>query len=106
MLITADGEGGYRTLLRQIQGHLNFTAHPREGLVIASTSDGKTTELTHRDPTGAVLWQVALPGRLSAGPYVGPSGASYLATCRGWECAAPHTLFAVTGIALEDNDGA
>jgi hypothetical protein len=96
-LLTATSTRNFRTLIRHVQGHLNFTQYSDRGLLVASSSGDFETDLVLRDNTQAVTWQVTLPGRLSAGPYVGPSGEVYLGTCRGWECSAPHLLIAVTG---------
>jgi hypothetical protein len=66
-------------------------------MVVAGSSDEHQTDLTARDARENVLWSVSLPGRLSAGPYVGPEGEIYVATCAGWDCRSPYFLFAVTG---------
>ncbi|MCP4199031.1 MAG: hypothetical protein GY762_17945 [Proteobacteria bacterium] len=96
-ILTAAGKDSYRVLVRHIKGHLNFTSYLDGGLVVASSESDNSTELTLRNASYGITWQVALPGRLSAGPYVGPSGEIYVGTCRGWECDAPHQLISVTG---------
>lgn len=96
-LITADEKHDFYVLQRHIKGHLNFTAYDDGGMVVASSSDEHQTDLTARDARENVLWSVSLPGRLSAGPYVGPEDEIYVATCAGWDCRSPYSLFAVTG---------
>jgi hypothetical protein len=96
-LLTSTGIDDYRVLLRHIQGHLSFAPYLDDGLIVASSETDKTTDLTLRDANYAITWHVTLPGRLSAGPYVGPSGEIYVGTCNGWECASPHLLISVTG---------
>ena len=96
-LITSLGRGRFRTLVKHVQGHLNFSSYPGEGFVVASSPDENGIGLTLRDSRGAVVWHVDLPGRLSAGPYVGPSGEVYIGSCAGWQCKEPYLLTAVTG---------
>jgi hypothetical protein len=96
-LLTAAGRDTYRVLLRHIKGHLNFTTSPKQELIVASSNDEMTTDLVCRDASDKTVWQVTVPGRLSAGPQIGPSDEIYLATCSGWPCRAPHLLFSVTG---------
>ncbi|MFO8073638.1 MAG: hypothetical protein R6V85_17395 [Polyangia bacterium] len=96
-LVTSDDQGEHRVLTRHVKGHLDLEDYPGGGLVIASSSEAERTEVTRRAESGTVLWQVTLPGRLSAGPYVGPSGEVYVATCEGWSCAPPYRLVALTG---------
>ena len=67
------------------------------GLAIASSSGEGSTEVTLRDGGGAIRTIVTLPGRLSAGPFVGPNDEVYVATCETWGCRAPYALFAITG---------
>jgi hypothetical protein len=72
---------------------------------VASSPEETVTELTLRDDrSDAVTWQISLPGRLSAGPYVGPEGEIYVATCNGWDCAPPYLLIAITGIEPDKDD--
>lgn len=97
VLLTGGRDKSFRVLIRHIQGHLNFAPDSGGGLVVASSSSDNVTELVKRDAQQRIAWQVTLPGRLSAGPYLGPSQEIYLATCKGWECGSPHSLFAVTG---------
>ena len=82
---------------------LGMIPYDTGGFVVASSPEEELTELTRRDAQQSVIWQVSLPGRLSAGPYVGPSGEIYLATCRGWDCGPPHLLIAVTGTIQEES---
>jgi hypothetical protein len=96
-ILTSAGKDRYHVLVRHIKGHLNFTSYLDGGLIVASSENDTTTELTLRNASYGITWQVTLPGRLSAGPYVGPSGEIYVGTCRGWECNAPHQLISVTG---------
>ncbi|MCK9459104.1 MAG: hypothetical protein M0R80_05655 [Proteobacteria bacterium] len=92
------GEGGPLGVLeRQIQGHIGMARLEPAGLAIASSSREDATEVSLRDRKGSIRAVVTLPGRLSAGPFVGPSGEVYAATCDGWSCRAPHSLFAITG---------
>ncbi len=88
---------GFRAMLRHVQGHLNFAPYPEGGLLVANSQTAMETDLTLRDARRSILWQVVLPGRLSSGPYVGPSGEVYVATCRGWSCEAPYILVSITG---------
>lgn len=97
MLITAVSKHDFHALARHVKGHLDFAAYDDGGMVVASSSDEHHTDLTTRDSSENVLWSVSLPGRLSAGPYVGPDGEIYIATCAGWDCQPPYYLFAVTG---------
>jgi hypothetical protein len=93
----ADGSPG--VLERQAQGHVGMARlDPGGGVALAGSSGEGSTELTLRDAGGVVRTVVTLPGRLSAGPFVGPSGEVYAATCDGWGCRPPYALFAVTGI--------
>jgi outer membrane protein assembly factor BamB len=96
-ILTSAGKDTYPVLVRHIKGHLNFTSYSDGGLIVASSENDTTTELTLRNASYGITWQVTLPGRLSAGPYVGPSGEVYIGTCHGWECNAPHLLISVTG---------
>ena len=88
-LVTADGKGGFRTLMRHVVGHLGFSKYLDEGIVVASSKEEYSVDLVLRDKAYTVVWQLTLPGRLSGGPYVGPYGAVYVATCRGWDCEPP-----------------
>ncbi len=104
-LLMAHGSGEFRTLIRHVRGHLGFAPYPDGGLVTASSNEGDWTDLTLRDSERSIVWQVTLPGRLSVEPYIGPSGEVYVATCHGWECAAPFRLYAITGRApLPDSE--
>ncbi len=103
-LVTSDEQGGHRVLTRHVKGHLDLAGYPGGGLLIANSSEADRTEVTRRSKSGTLLWQVVLPGRLSAGPYVGPSGEVYVATCGGWSCDPPHRLVALTGRPPEAND--
>ncbi len=96
-LVTSLGNNKFGVLVQHVQGNLSFAQYPDGGLVIASSKDADATDLVLRDEGHQVVWQVNLPGRLSSGPYVGPSGEVYVGTCREWECSAPHLLIAVTG---------
>lgn len=97
-LLRISESGGAAVLERQPQGHVNLSALPGGGLVIASSADEWTTDVSFRDSSGLVRAAVTLPGRLSAGPFVGPGGEVYAATCGGWRCEAPHSLFSITGL--------
>jgi hypothetical protein len=96
-LLTPAANDTLRTMVRHTSGHLALEPFPAGGFLMASSPDENITELTLRDDEGAVIWQVSLPGRLSAGPHLGPDDEIYLATCNGWGCEAPHMLIAVTG---------
>ncbi|MCP4676848.1 MAG: hypothetical protein GY854_15305 [Deltaproteobacteria bacterium] len=96
-LVSAVPGVGFRAMLRHVQGHLNFASYPEGGILVAGSQAAMETDLTLRDAGHSILWQVALPGRLSSGPYVGPSGEVYVATCRGWNCEAPYLLVSITG---------
>jgi hypothetical protein len=97
-LLTPAADGTLRVLERHTGGHLGLAAHPAGGYVMASSQSEELTELTLRGERDVVQWQVTLPGRLSAGPYVGPDGEVYVGTCQGWGCAPPYRLIAVTGV--------
>lgn len=96
-LLTPAHGGKLRVLVRHTGGHLAFASHRERSYVVASSPEANLTELTLRDADDAVVWQTSLPGRLSAGPYVGPEHEIYVGTCTGWDCEAPHLLIAVTG---------
>ncbi len=96
-MLTPGADGRLRVLARHVQGHLAVTPHPGGGLVVAGSSSEDATEVALRQEGDLVLWQATLEGRLSAGPFVGPSGEVYVATCRGWDCEAPFRLAAITG---------
>jgi len=101
-LMTLAPNGELRALVRHTSGHLAFAPHPRGGFVVASSPDVELTELTLRSDVGdSVVWQLSLPGRLSAGPHVGPEGEIYIATCNGWDCDPPYLLIAITGFESE-----
>jgi hypothetical protein len=103
-LVTDDGKGGFRTLVRHIVGHLGFAEYLDEGIVVASSKEEYSVDLVLRGLDQSVVWQLTLPGRLSAGPYVGPYGGVYVATCRGWLCEAPYRLYSITGKAPAPDD--
>jgi hypothetical protein len=90
--------GPLGVLERQAQGHVGMAIFEPGGLALASSSGEGSTEVTLRDGTGLVRTVVTLPGRLSAGPFIGPNGEVYAATCDGWSCRAPYALFAITGL--------
>jgi hypothetical protein len=94
--VTRDGKGGFRTMIRHTAGHLGVTRLADGGIITASAKDGAETDLVRRDAHQKVVWQRTIPGRLSAGPYIGPYGAVYIATCAEWSCTSPFRLFAVT----------
>ena len=94
--VTPDGKGGFRPLIRHTAGHLGVLRLEDGGLFTASTQDGLETDLVRRDASENVVWQLTLPGRLSAPPYIGPYGAVYVATCANWSCDTPYRLFAIT----------
>ena len=94
-----------RPLIRHVQGHLGFAKWPDGGLVTGSSNDSKTTDITLRTTEGSILWNITVPGRMSAEPYVGPDGEVYVATCMDWDCRPPYTLFSITGKKpTEDSD--
>ncbi|MDJ0762933.1 MAG: hypothetical protein QNJ97_08095 [Myxococcota bacterium] len=96
--VTLTERNGFRPLVRHVQGHLNVAPYPAGGYILASAATGDTTDLSYRSQDASVIWQVTLPGRLSAGPHIGPAGEVYLGTCRGWDCEEPHLLISVTGM--------
>ncbi len=95
-LVTSDGKGGFRAMLRHTSGHLGAIALDNENSIIASSKDENATDVEMRDRYQKVIWQLTLPGRLSAGPYAGPYGGVYVATCTGWNCEKPYRLFSIT----------
>jgi hypothetical protein len=101
-LLRVSGAGAADVLERQLQGHLGVASLRSGGFAAASSSDERSTEVSFRDATGAMRATVTLPGRLTAGPFVGADGEVYAATCDGWRCAAPYSLFAITGIAAPE----
>jgi hypothetical protein len=96
-LVTYTAAGEPRVLLRHAEGHLGFVAAHRGGILVASSAGPELTEVSHRDASDRVLWETALPGRLTAGPYESPAGQIYVATCRGWECRPPFDLVSIVG---------
>jgi hypothetical protein len=96
-LVIPDHHGNYRVYSRYTKGHLNLTQYPGGGIVVASSASNDSTDVVRRDTTQNVLWQLTLPGRLSAGPYVGPNGEVYIATCGDWACSSSFVLFSITG---------
>jgi hypothetical protein len=96
-ILTSTGRDDYRVLIRHVKGHLSFSAYNNHSIVIANSKTARETKLTLRNSDYSITWQVTLPGRLSAGPYVGPKGEIYVATCSGWECDHPHLLISITG---------
>ncbi len=103
-LLMGDTQGRLRIHIRHLQGHVSFVPYPDGGMVVASSAGEKQTDLTLRDERHGIVWQLQLPGRLSAGPYVGPSGEVYVGTCRNWECTKPHLLTAITGRVPPESD--
>ncbi len=103
-MLTVDPKGSFRTLVRHTVGHLNFAFHPNGGMVVASSKEEREVDIVFRDAEYNVLWQLTLPGRLSAGPVLGPYGGVYVATCHGWSCHAPYRLFAITAVKPEPEE--
>ena len=97
-LLSQTGQGKFRVLIRHIKGHLNFVQYPGGGVVTASSAEDNTCEVVRRNGAGDIVWSVTVPGRLSAGPYIGPWGAVYLGTCSFWECGPPYRFFSITGM--------
>jgi hypothetical protein len=97
VLVIPSERTGYRVLERHIKGHLGFAVFPPGGIVVATSAEEGSTDIALRDSTHAIVWQRTVPGRLSAGPYVGPSNEIYVATCRTWECEPPYILVSITG---------
>ena len=88
-------------LQRHVKGHLNLASHGTSGTIIASSSADNATVVTSRNDDGAIIWEATLEGRLSAGPFVGPDGEIYVATCNGWDCGRPFYLHSITGVEPE-----
>lgn len=103
-LVTSDGKGGFRPFVRHTAGHMGAAAMPDGGFLTAGSKEEDATDVEMRDRNHAVVWQTALPGRMSAGPYLGPYGGVYIATCSGWECAPPFRLFSITTAKDQDDD--
>ena len=103
-LVTADGNGGFRPFIRHTAGHLGAAALEDGGFVVAGSKEEDATDVEMRDAQLNVVWQTTLPGRMSAGPYLGPYGGVYLATCTGWKCDPPYRLFAVTAEKAADDE--
>jgi hypothetical protein len=104
-VVRVGGGGRVGVLEREAQGHVGMARLEPRGLALAASSEEGSTELTLRDGGGAIRTVVTLPGRLSAGPFVGPGGEVYVATCATWGCRAPYALYAVTGIGEPSSDG-
>lgn len=103
-LVTADGKGGFRPLVRYTAGHLGAAATRDGGYVIASSKEENAVDVEMRNRFQEVVWQAALPGRLSAGPYLGPFGDVLVATCGGWACDPPYRLFSMTAEKIIEQD--
>ena len=103
-LVTADGKGGFRPLIRHTAGHLGAAKMDDGGFLIAGSKNEDATDVEMRNSNHEVVWQLLLPGRMSAGPYIGPYGGAYVATCSGWSCNAPYRLFSITTEKEEDED--
>lgn len=97
-ILSRAATGKYTILERHVQGHAGIAPNPEGGVFIASSSKENETVVASRSPDGAVRWERALAGRLTAGPYVGPDGEVYVATCAGWTCATPFALYSMTGV--------
>lgn len=97
-LVTADGKGGFRTLIRHNAGHLAYATYQDGAVITASSKDPHAVDVVFRKQDQSVSWQLTLPGRLSAGPYVGPYGAVYVATCSGWACEKPYRMYSITAV--------
>lgn len=95
-LVTADGKGGFRALIRHAAGHLGALSSKDGGFLIASSKEEDSTDVEMRNRYHETVWQVTLPGRMSAGPYFGPYGGAYVATCGGRNCEPPYRLFSIT----------
>ncbi|MBN2340362.1 MAG: hypothetical protein JXR45_02690 [Deltaproteobacteria bacterium] len=98
VLLTGEN-GNFSVLERRVKGHDNLEAFFDRGFVHAGSGKDDETVVTMRDTQGKILWDVVLPGRLSAGPFVGPYGGVYVGTCMGWECAKPYRFISLTGAA-------
>ena len=103
-LVTADGKGGFRPLVRYAGGHLGAVSLPDGGFLVASSKEDDAVDVEMRDRYHEVVWQLTLPGRMSAGPYLGPYGGAYVATCTGRDCKPPYRLFAVTTEKDQEDD--
>lgn len=104
-LVTADGKGGFRPFIRHAAGHLGAVAVAGVGFLTAGSKEENATDVEMRDRNQEVVWQTALPGRMSAGPYLGPYGGVYIATCTGRQCAPPYRLFSITTRKDQNDDG-
>jgi hypothetical protein len=95
-IVTSDGKGGFRPLVRYTAGHLNAVSTDDGGLLTAASKEETATDVEMRNQFQNVVWQLTLQGRLSAGPFLGPYGDAYVATCAGWNCGPPYRLFSIT----------
>lgn len=105
-LVTYTASGEPRILLRHTQGHLGFSAARQGGIIVASSAGPELTEVSRRDASDRVLWETALQGRLTAGPYESPAGHVYVATCQGWDCRPPFNLVSLVGDPVPESAGA
>jgi hypothetical protein len=94
-LMGVSEDGAVTPLFQHPTGHIGFEVLPDGRLVTASSIDGESTSVAARDASNGVLWQVDLPGRLSAGPTI-DSNTVYIATCKGLACEPPYELFGLT----------
>lgn len=99
------GETGQFTVLeRLVKGHNNIAPFFNEGFVYAGSSSEDATNVTMYDSQAKIIFDTILPGRLSAGPYVGPYGGVYVGTCMGWDCRKPYRFIAITGAVKDGED--
>ncbi|MBN2529760.1 MAG: hypothetical protein JXR76_25440 [Deltaproteobacteria bacterium] len=96
VLLTGD-RGQFSVVERLVKGHNNIARFFNEGFVYAGSSTEDETTVTMYDRSAKIIWNTVLPGRLSAGPWVGPYGGVYLGTCMGWECSKPYRFISMTG---------
>ncbi|MBN2715630.1 MAG: hypothetical protein JXX14_07220 [Deltaproteobacteria bacterium] len=99
-VLLAGERGQFTVQERLIKGNNGIAPFFTDGFVYAGSSDEDATTLTLYNHQGKILWDTELPGRLSAGPFVGPYGGIYVGTCMGWKCTPPYRFISVTGAVI------
>ena len=101
-VLLAGQTGQFSVLERLVKGHNSIAAFFNQGFVYAGSSTENATTVTLYDNQEKIVWDTELPGRLSAGPFVGPYGGIYLGTCMGWKCTPPYRFISMTGAVIEE----